>query len=95
MRRRAGGGTDHLQAESDGEILFIGRGGDHDGIARRCQRDGVPDGFTRALRRLAIIVVAAVHPFDVPDVGGEGRACESDQHERDRLEGLDLETRHS
>lgn len=45
-----GTGTDHLQGFADGEILDVGRGGDHDGIAGRSQRDGMPDGLACGLR---------------------------------------------
>ena len=41
---------DQLQAESDGEILSIGRSGDHDGIAGVSQRDTMPDGLASGLR---------------------------------------------
>ena len=38
-----------FKLKADGEILCIGRGGDHDGIARRSQRDGMPDGLAGVL----------------------------------------------
>ena len=44
-------GTEKGQADADGEILCIGRGGDNDGIAGRSQRDRMPDGLAGGCSR--------------------------------------------
>ncbi len=54
---RGGSGTGDRQAETDGQILSVGCGGDLDGIARRSERDGMPDGLAGGRGRRAVVGV--------------------------------------
>src|SRR5579859_2555430 len=69
---RVGTRTDNPEAKANGKILCVGSGPDQYGIARRSQRDGVPDSLTGGLARLAVIVVASVHAVYIPHAAGQG-----------------------
>src|SRR5215472_13226821 len=66
-------GTDHIQANSDGETFGINSCGNPDGIAGSSQGDGVADGFAGGCGRLAVVVVTASCAVDIPSGAGKGR----------------------
>ncbi len=55
---RAGTSTENAQADANAEILRVGSGSDPDGIARSCQRDGVPDALAGGRCRQAVVGIA-------------------------------------
>jgi len=69
--RRCRTGAYDLQADFNGEILGVDRWGHHDGVTRRTQRDGMPNGLAGGLGRLAVVVVVAVHAIHIPRVAGQ------------------------
>jgi hypothetical protein len=70
--RRRGIGADNLQTKADGKsfVEVVGRSGDLDGITGVSQRDCMPDGLAGGLGRLAVVVVTAVYPIDIPCAAG-------------------------